>query len=220
MEGIDIPRVDFTQHGLPGYLVVVDGSDGTGKTTLLANLESALESEGHRVVRTRQPTTEARESAAFKDYLFEPESRDGIDYRALLCLMIGDRLQHQFRTIRPALLRGETVLCDRYIFTQMVTTVTRGHSDEDWMLQLYPHVFAPDVAVITDAPADLVVSRIAARVDARESFYERDHVERNLLAYRRVASAYSLDVVDTSVHDPGSALDLVMAQIPKRARQV
>lgn len=211
-----LAKVELDRHGLPGLLVAVDGSDGTGKTTLLAGLESELRLRGHEVLATRQPTTEARESSAFRDFLFRPESRDDIDYRALLCLLIGDRLQHIHRVVRPALARGAVVLCDRYVFTQMVTTVTRGFDDERWMLELYQHVMRPDVGVITDAPTDVVIERISARTDAREAFYEDDHVRANLRAYRDVAVQYDLTVIDTLDVSPDDAVSLVLAEIDQQ----
>lgn len=207
-----LPAIELAPHTLPGTLIAVDGSDGTGKTTLLDNLADHLAAEGRQVVRTRQPTTEARESEAFRDFLFRPELREEIDYRALLCLMIGDRLQHLHRVVKPALATGAVVLCDRYIFTQMVTTVTRGYRDEPWMYELYRHVVKPDVAVITDAPAHVAIDRIAARPDAREAFYERDHVEANLQAYRQVADLYGLLRIDTSNTSPDEACQRVLAQ--------
>lgn len=194
----DITQVRLLPHGLPGTLVAVDGSDGTGKTTLLDGLERELRRVGADVLRTRQPTTEARELEAFKVYLFEPNRRHEIDYRALLCMMIGDRLQHLHQVVLPALRAGRMVLCDRYIFTQMVTTATRGHRDEPWMYELYTHVVAPDVGIVTDGDVDVVCARIAARSEFREAFHERDHVERNLLEFRRLAGIFDLTVIDST----------------------
>lgn len=211
-----LPRVELAPHAWPGVLVVVDGSDGTGKTTLLTGLEPALRALGHDVVATRQPTTEARQTEAFRDFLFKPELRDEIDYRALLCLMIGDRLQHLHRVVRPALQRGAVVLCDRYIFTQMVTTVTRGFDDEPWMLELYRHVVRPDVGIITDAPTNVVVDRISARSDAREAFYEDDHVRANLRAYLDVAGHYDLTVVDTVQYSADEVVARVLDDIERQ----
>lgn len=202
----DLTQVRLRRHDHPGSLVIVDGSDGTGKTTLLDGLERELRSAGADVLRTRQPTTEARELEAFKVYLFEPEHRDEVDYRALLCMMIGDRLQHIHRVILPALRMGRTVLCDRYIFTQMVTTMTRGYRDEPWMYELYSHVLAPDVGIVTDADHDTVCSRIGARTEHRESFHEREHVWKNLREFRRLAQIFHLTVIDTSRQSPAGAL--------------
>lgn len=185
-------------HGLPGRLVIIDGNDGTGKSTLLGGIEQRLRERGYDVLRTSQPTTEARELDAFKVYLFEPERRDEIDYRALLCMMIGDRLQHAHQIIKPALAAGQIVLCDRYIFTQMVTTRTRGYQDEPWTYELYQHVIAPDVGIITDADPALVCARITARSEAREAFHELDHVRKNLVEFRRLAGVFGLDTIDTA----------------------
>jgi dTMP kinase len=197
-----LPNIELLPHSLPGILITVDGNDGTGKTTLLNGLERRLIAEGREVLRTRQPTTEGRESEAFQEFLFHPDRRDRIDYRALLCLMIGDRLQHLHRVVKPALARGAVVLCDRYIFTQMVTTVTRGFVDEPWMMELYRHVLKPDVGLITHAPFDEVVERIVARSYAREAFYEQEHVRANLAAFREIARLYDLTLLDTSRLSP------------------
>jgi dTMP kinase len=206
----DITQVRLRPHGLPGTLVAVDGSDGTGKTTLLDGLEEELADAGTDVLRTRQPTTEGRQLDAFKVYLFEPRRREEIDYRALLCMMIGDRLQHLHQVVLPALRAGRTVLCDRYIFTQMVTTTTRGHRDEPWMYELYSHVIAPDVGIVTDADLDIVCDRIGSRSDHREAFHEKDHVARNLLEFQRLAGIFGLSVVDTTRDSPAEVVDYAL----------
>ncbi|MFF5488108.1 dTMP kinase [Streptomyces virginiae] len=208
-----LETITFREHGFPGRLIAVDGTDGTGKTTMLERIASELERRGVPVVHTRQPTTEARELDAFKVFLFEPERRDEIDYRALLCMMIGDRLQHIHQVVLPALREGKVVLCDRYIYTQMVTTRTRGYDDEPWMYELYQHVVRPDLALLLDAPLDLACSRIQARTDWRESFLERDHVEANLLEYRRIAALFGMSVIDTSAEDPEVAFIKVKAEL-------
>jgi dTMP kinase len=212
-------QVRLLHHEFPGRLIAVDGSDGAGKTTLLDNLEHRLTGRGHQVVRTRQPTTEARELEAFRVYLFEPENRAAVDYRALLCMMIGDRLQHIHRVILPALQAGNIVLCDRYIYTQMVTTRTRGFDDEPWMYELYSHVLAPDVGIIVDADLDVAVRRISARTNAREAFFERDHVQRNLVEYRRMAELFDLDVLDTSNASAEEVTQQALAAIDRAAAQ-
>ncbi|MFD0040516.1 dTMP kinase [Streptomyces anulatus] len=208
-----LETVNFREHDLPGRLIVVDGTDGVGKTTMLELVAEELEQRKLPLVRTRQPTTEARELDAFKVFLFEPERREEIDYRALLCMMIGDRLQHIHQVVLPGLRAGKVVLCDRYIYTQMVTTRTRGFDDEPWMYELYDHVLRPDLALLFDAPLDVACDRIQSRSDWRESFLERDHVERNLLEYRRMASLFGMSVVDTSDADPQVAFAKIRSEL-------
>ncbi|MGW6691570.1 dTMP kinase [Streptomyces sp. NPDC054961] len=210
---MSLETVTLPEHRLPGRLIAVDGTDGVGKTTMLELVAAELDRRGLPVVRTRQPTTEARELEAFKVFLFEPERRDEIDYRALLCLMIGDRLQHIHQVVLPALREGKVVLCDRYIYTQMVTTRTRGYDDEPWMYELYGHVVRPDLALLFDAPLDVACSRIQSRDDWRESFLERDHVEANLAEYRRIAALFGMAVVDTSDPDPQVAFAKIRAEL-------
>ena len=141
-----------------------------------------------------------------------------IDYRALLCLMIGDRLQHIHQVIRPALKAGKVVITDRYIFTQIVTTRTRGFHDEPWMYELYSHVPLPDLTLLLDARVEVAAERIRRRGNWRESFMELDHVEANLEEFRLLADRYDMLTVDTSAGDldatkavVGAALDELLA---------
>lgn len=205
----------LAEHAFPGRLVVIDGTDGAGKSTIIAGLRQHLTDRGHRVLVTRQPTTEGRGLAAFRTYVFEPERRDEVDYRALLCMMIGDRLQHIHQVIRPALASGQIVLCDRYIFTQLVTTRTRGFSNEPWMQELIGHVIRPDTGILLDLPLEVACRRISSRTDWHESFLERNHVAANLLEFRNVARAYGLDIIDTSDPDPELAIGQAIMSVDK-----
>lgn len=198
---VELAEIRLRSHCHPGRLVVVDGSDGTGKTTLLDGLETYLVSEGKLYVRTSQPTKETRGLSAFQAYMFAPDRRSQVDYRALLCMLIGDRLQHIHQVIEPALEAGAVVLCDRYIYTQIVTTGTRDHSHERWMYDLYEHVIRPDLAFIADAPFDIVCKRISSRADWRDAFLEPDHIERNLAAFRTISEIFGLRLVDTHASD-------------------
>jgi dTMP kinase len=201
----DHERIALRPHDLRGRLIAVDGTDGSGKTTMLDRAERDLADRGFDVVRTRQPTTEARELAAFRHFLYEPERRDEVDYRALLCMMIGDRLQHIHQVIRPALAEGKMVLCDRYIYTQIVTTRTRGFRDEDWMYELYQHVIQPDVAVLCEAELETVCGRIRSRSTFEDSYLERAHVTANQTEYRAVATSLGMHVLDTTQEDASIA---------------
>lgn len=78
-------RLTLVPHGEPGRLVVFEGTDGAGKTTVLEMVAERLRERGRDVLVTWQPTPDARELPLFRRYLFEPEERDAIDYRALGC---------------------------------------------------------------------------------------------------------------------------------------
>lgn len=95
-----------------GLFVTFEGLDGSGKTTQLRKLAKWLESEGRHVTVTRQPGG-TRIGDRIRALLLDSRT-ESLDARAELGLMFSDRAQSIAEVIRPALDRGDVVLCDRY----------------------------------------------------------------------------------------------------------
>ncbi|MDH4224559.1 MAG: dTMP kinase [Deltaproteobacteria bacterium] len=98
--------------GKRGYFITLEGIDGTGKSTQAQLLARSLVSRGHTVCSTREPGGTLIGSR-LREVLLHPDSRDMVPVTELL-LFLADRVQHLTQVIRPALARGEVVLCDRY----------------------------------------------------------------------------------------------------------
>jgi len=99
-----------------GYFITFEGLDGSGKTTQLRRLATALEAEGHKVVTLRQPGGTAL-GDRIRSILLDSrsESTHGpIAPAAEMALMFADRAQSIAEIILPALNEGKIVLCDRY----------------------------------------------------------------------------------------------------------
>lgn len=96
-----------------GLLVVLDGPDGVGKTTLAQGLKACITHEGLPVLLTREPggTALGRE---VRRLVLDREAGLDIAPRAELLLFAADRAQHVARVIQPALDNGQVVLCDRW----------------------------------------------------------------------------------------------------------
>ncbi len=96
-----------------GYFVTFEGGEGAGKSTQERLLAQALTERGHDVVRTREPGgTPAAE--AIRHVVLSPQF-DGLDDRAEALLYAAARGEHVARVVRPALVRGAVVVCDRYL---------------------------------------------------------------------------------------------------------
>ncbi len=96
-----------------GFFIAFEGGEGAGKSTQEALLAQALCDRGLPVVRTREPGgTPAGER--IRHVLLSPEF-EGLDPRAEALLFAAARGEHVARIIRPALRRGDVVICDRYI---------------------------------------------------------------------------------------------------------
>ena len=95
-----------------GKFITFEGLDGTGKSTQMRKLATALRATGHKVVETREPGgTPIGEK--IRRVLLDSSTRD-LDPFAEMALMFASRAQHIAEVIRPALERGEIVLCDRF----------------------------------------------------------------------------------------------------------
>lgn len=164
---------------MTGLFVSIDGPGGVGKSTITAHAAELLRADGSAVYQTREPS----------DALLGRLARNGTDtYRgmAMACLIAADRYLHVQDEIRPALERGETVLCDRYVPSSLVLQALDGVGPEV-VWELNRHADMPGLAVILTAPANVVAKRLASR--GPHSRYEREPggSERECVAFREAA---------------------------------
>jgi dTMP kinase len=97
---------------VPGLFITLEGIEGSGKTTQAERLAESLESEGLAVLRTREPGgTELAEK--IRDLVLNKE-KEPVHAETELLLFLAARAQHVRERIRPALERGEIVICDRF----------------------------------------------------------------------------------------------------------
>jgi dTMP kinase len=103
---------DHHPHTRPGFFLTFEGLDGSGKTTQIRRLASALRRDGTPFVETRQPG-----GTAFGDrvraLLLDSKSA-GLSPHTELAMMFADRAQAIKEVIAPALAKGQLVLCDRF----------------------------------------------------------------------------------------------------------
>ncbi|MGV2914517.1 dTMP kinase [Streptomyces alfalfae] len=150
---------------MSGRFVTIDGPGGVGKSTVTAALVDQLRAEGVPVYATREPSSSPIGELA----------RHGTDeYRGMVlaCLIAADRYRHVEEEVRPALARGDVVVCDRYIPSSLALQVMDG-VPRDFVWEINRHTDMPDLAVIVNATADVIDKRLSAR-GARHSRYERE----------------------------------------------
>ena len=207
-----------------GRFITFEGIDGAGKSTHLPWLAGRIEAAGHAIVATREPGGTPIGEALRSLILREPMTHDS---EALL--MFAARREHLDRVIRPALARGEWVLCDR--FTDATYAYQGGgHGvDRARIRQLEEWIHGdcqPDLTLLFDVPPP--VSR--ARLD-RSAAEGRtlDKFEREAGAFfDRVRGAYleraqadpqRFRVVDSTrpVAEVRALLDAHLAELTARA---
>lgn len=181
-----------------GRFVVLEGGEGSGKSTQVAMLAARLRSSGGAVVETFEPggTSLGRELRALLLHHDGP-----LDARAELLLLLADRAQHVSEVIEPALARGAHVVSDRYTpSTLAYQGVARGLGVAEvarasaWAAG----GVAPDLVVVLDVAAETAIARGSSGRDR----FERagaDFDARVRGAYRDLAEEYGWPVVDASM---------------------
>jgi dTMP kinase len=169
-----------------GYFVAFEGGEGAGKSTQESLLAGALVDRGYSVVRTREPGgTPAGE--AIRDVVLSPRF-EGLDARAEALLYAAARGEHVARVIRPALDRGDVVVCDRYLDSSVAYQGAGRVLDPDEVRDLSlwaTEGLLPHLTVLLDL--DPAVGR--ERLDASRTRYDRLEAEEADF-HERVRSAY------------------------------
>lgn len=143
--------------------VTVEGVEGAGKSTLMNMLVREFERRGLPFVRTREPGG-CSLGAKLRPILLDVSST--LDSRAELFLFLADRAQHVAEVIRPALERGEWVLCDRYADSTIAYQGYGRGMDADRLQELNDHATGglwPERTLLLDLPVEQGLQRARAR---------------------------------------------------------
>lgn len=147
--GEGLPGVDPTH--LAGKLIVIEGADGSGRSTQMDILKDFLEGKGHATVNVG-----LRRSTLVSEELLEAKKGNvlGEITRSLFYATdFADQLENR---IVPGLKAGFIVLADRYIYTLMARDIVRG-ADPDWVRSLYCIALVPDLVIyLRVSPAQLI----------------------------------------------------------------
>lgn len=183
--------------------IVLDGIDGGGKSTQLELTDHWLKARGHTVTRCADPGS--TELGLTLRSLLLNQSRVPICAWSEALLFTAARSQLLSEVIRPALARGEIVLCDRYI---MSTIVYQGHAgglpvDALWRVNTEAtQNLWPDVTILLDLPADIARTRWGNQPDRMESRGDQyfQQVRQGFLheAGRWPSGVYTVDATQTA----------------------
>ncbi len=197
----------YSEHRFPGKLFIVEGIDGSGKSTQLMLLHQWLQAEGYGTVFSEwnsSPLVRDTTKRGKKKKMLTPST---------FCLIhatdFADRVEHN---IIPLLKAGAVVLCDRYIYTAFARDVVRG-MDPKWVRELYGYAVKPTVPFYFRVPLEVAMKRL---LDGRNGFkfYEagmdlelsedpeesfRVFQSRIIEEYEKMVPEFDLTVVDATL---------------------
>src|SRR5579863_4193401 len=212
---ITVPRASnrrFYGHGIPnvelsrlaGKLIVVEGADGSGRSTQIARLRNWLEGCGHATVQVG-----LKRSTLVSEELNQAQNGNILSRTTLSLFYATDFADQLENIILPALKAGFMVLADRYIYTLMARDLVRG-MDEAWLKNVYGIAPVPDAVFYLSIEAEELVQRNlskSATLDYWESGmdlgFSRDMFDSFVQyqtamqsAFRQLQKTYGFTIVD------------------------
>ena len=193
----------IAEQSYPGRLIVVEGTDGVGRSTQVALLKEWLEDRGYAVLDTGLVRSELAGPGIKRAK--QGHTLDPITLNLFYATDFWDRMERQ---IIPALRAGMVALVDRYVFSLIGRAVVRGVSD-DWMQSLYGFALVPDLVLYLDIDVEHLLPRVLEKTgfDYWESgldFLSEPDVYRSFVKYQtmllaeylRLAERHEFTVVD------------------------
>lgn len=194
-------------HPFPGKLIIVEGIDGSGKSTQLLLLEKWLESKGLNVV-----FTEWNSSDLVRETTRRGKKNKTLTPTTFSLLHATDFASRLYHNIMPPLKAGLIVLADRYVYTAFARDAVRGVSPE-WVRKVYNFAIRPDMAFYFNVPIEVAISRLLGGTRAQLKYYEagmdmglsqditesfRIFQSRILAEYDKIVSEYGLITMDAT----------------------
>ncbi len=178
-----------------GHFITLEGGEGAGKSTLARALCERLEKAGLTARTTREPGGSPK-AEAIREMILAGQARDYGPFAEAL-MFSAARIDHIDSLIRPALTRGEWVICDRFIDSTRVYQGVLGKLDKAVLAELEAVTISglmPDLTLILDLDPEIGLARAAKRRRPGEAVdrFEGEAVafHRNLRqAYLAIASA-------------------------------
>ncbi len=195
--------LDLGQTEMPGHLIVIEGTDGVGRSTQIALLKEWLETEGHAVMDTGFRRSELTGSGI--DRAMRGHTLDLLTLNLFYATDLWDRME---KGIVPALEAGMVVLADRYIYSIMARARVRGVPAR-WLDDMLEFAIIPHQVFYLDIDVDHLLPRVLAyreldhwesgedflpKADRHDSFVE--YQEALLKEFHSLADQYDFETVD------------------------
>jgi dTMP kinase len=187
-----------------GRLIVVEGPDGSGRSTQIDLITSKLEADGHAVI-----TTGLKRSELIGAGILEAKHKLPLGKKTLALFYAADFADQLEHKIIPALHSGYVVLADRYIYTLMARSNVRGIS-RGWSHDLFGFAIKPDLVFYLDVPPEELFHRVfqkygaldyyesGADVGLSDNLYESFVMYQRMIAkeFRLMESKYGIVTID------------------------
>jgi dTMP kinase len=219
--GHGIPGVDATK--LAGKLIVIEGADGSGRSTQIARMVEWLEGCGHATVQVG-----IKRSTLVSEELEKAQEGNILSHTTMSLFYATDFADQLENIILPGLRAGVMVLADRYIYTLMVRGLVRG-MDEEWIRNIYGIAPIPDAVFYLNVSPEELVQRAFAKKQALDYWesgmdigLSRDIFD-SFLQYQALVDAHFKELQKTygfTILDGNRNADEIAIELRKRINNV
>ena len=202
-----------------GNLIVIEGPDGSGRSSQIDLITSRLEAAGHAVI-----TTGLKRSEFIGAGILEAKHKLPLGKKTLALFYAADFADQLEHKIIPALHAGYVVLADRYIYTLMARSSVRG-IPRSWSHDLFGFAIKPDLVFYLDVPPEELFHRVFQKYGSLD-YYESgadmglsdDLYESFILYQRGIAKEFRVMEPKYSIAriDGGRGIPEVNAELQKR----
>ncbi len=210
--------IEFKKNPYKGKLIVLEGNEGTGKTTQVSKVVNALIKQGHKAISTKEPT-----NFPIGQFIREKvlSGKIKIPRLAIQYLYCADRAMHQ-KDLIEKLKDGYIVVCDRYFWS----AVAYGMADLDGnldqylvsfsILSAYHQFIKPDLTFYMDLPMDQALARIRKSNKHKEIYDNAEMFPKIEKGYKYLLNTFPDEFVNIDASKPVNEItDEIIGKIGK-----
>lgn len=171
-----------------GYLIVFEGIDGSGKTTVAKEVLKKLSDAGYRTYYTYEPW-----ESPFAKLLQSFKGNVNPLIEALL--MAADRYFHIENDIKPKLKEGYIILLDRYYYSSIAYQGARGVNIE-WIKELNKYVIKPNIILYLDVSPETALKRVGKKTSKWEYFEKKEILLKVKKIYEKLIKTEKFTVIN------------------------
>ena len=196
--------IDLKKNLHEGKYIVVEGIDGSGKTTQVEKIAEYFRSKGKNVIQAREP----RKTGVIGDIIQKVLNRKlKMSEFAFQYLFATDRVLSQEEVVIPALKRGDIVISDRCFWSAVVYGILdRTGGDYDYekadflltahsILSMYHQFIVPDYTFYLKTSLDTVLSRIKKKDDVKEIYEDREKLGKVINGYSWLSTKFNKEMI-------------------------
>lgn len=208
--------LELKKNPYPGKFIVVEGIDGSGKTTQAKRLVEQLNKKGQKTIYTAEPT-DGPIGQLIRKIL---KGQIKVAKASFQHLFSADRANHEEEIVQ-SLRDGVNVVCDRYFWSSVAYGISDTHKERDYyltalsILSFYNRFLAPDITFYLKVSVGEALRRLSHMHKAKEIYEKKEKLEKISAGYEWMVQKFSKEFI---VVDGEKSVEEVTKEIVSRIK--